>query len=183
MEKFYKYLILFLCIFSSCVVEEDVDLSGNYQRKPVVFSVISPQNDNIKVYVSRTLSYGEEVIEKNLVIKGSSVILSSNEKSVSLPFDSLSGVYSINTSDFPIRKGEKYSLEVTLPTGEKATSETIVPSADIIIDSITDKRSGPFIEYEFDNAFIYRFEHKVLQGLLIQMKMNLIMHVFMPTKF
>jgi hypothetical protein len=161
MKKLYKYLLFFLYIFSSCVIEEDVDLTTNYQRKPVIFSVISPQNDIIRVYVSRTFAFGEEVTDSSLRIKNSTVILSSDEKSVNVPFDSTYNTYAIKNIDFPIKRGGKYYLEVTLPTGEKATAETVVPSSDIIIDSITEKRSGPFVENEFDSAYIYRSEFKV----------------------
>lgn len=166
MKNLILKMFIFLYFFSSCVFEEDVDLTTNYQRKPVIFSVISPQNDIIRVYVSRTFAFGEEVTDSSLRIQNSTIILSSDEKSVNVPFDSTYNTYAIKNIDFPIKRGEKYYLEVTLPTGEKATAETVVPSSDVVIDSITLKRIGPYFFSETNNSYVFDFFFRIYARII-----------------
>jgi hypothetical protein len=152
-----KIHLFFLLIFvlSSCTTEEVVNLKDMYQCRPVVYSVISPQNDTIRVFVSRTYAFGEEFDKSKLAIDNALVTISANDKTVQLLFSLSSGQYEIATFNFPIIEGQTYHLEVVLPTGEKATAETTIPAGNFQIDSVVTTRTGSFRDYGFQEYYSY----------------------------
>jgi hypothetical protein len=161
LNKSHLFFILIIELFFSCTSEEVVNLNDMYQCKPVVYSVISPQNDTIRVFVSRTYAFGEEFDESKLAIDNALVTISTNDKTIQLPFSLSSGQYEIATNNFPIIEGQIYHLEVVLPTGEKATAETTIPIGNFQIDSVVTAKTGPFRDYDFPDYYYYRFSTSV----------------------
>jgi hypothetical protein len=158
-------IIIFIQVFS-CVNREVVDLSGLYEKKPVVFSIISPQNPAIDVWVSRTYAYNEETLIDSLEETNAIVKIYGNELSVILPFDSLKRLYSISQEKFQLIEGETYLIEVTLSTGETCNSKTTIPNCVIRIDSSTIDKKGPFKVDEFENYSEIIFSIRAFSSLL-----------------
>jgi hypothetical protein len=157
--------IIFIHVFS-CVNREVVDLSSLYEKKPVVFSIISPHNPAIDVWVSRTYAYNEETIFDSLEETNAIVKIHGNELSVILPFDSFKRLYSISQEEFQLIEGETYLIEVILSTGETCTSETTIPNCVVRIDSSTIERKGPFQVDEYENYSEIIFSIRAFSPLL-----------------
>jgi len=152
---------IIILLFLSCTTEEVVDLKDMYECKPVVYSVISPQNDTIRVLVSRTYAFGEEYDKSKPAIDNALVTLSAKGQSAQLPFSTSSDQYEIATNNFPLLEGQTYHIEVVLPTGEKATAETTIPTGNFRIDSVVTTKTGPFLDDAFQDYYYYRFTSAV----------------------
>jgi hypothetical protein len=90
---------------------------------------ISPQDSLIRVTLTNSRPiYSTQKSNFPYIIKNAEVKISINGASATVPFINDSAGYQLNTKFFPIKEGEKYSLEVSIPDGRKLSSETIVPS-------------------------------------------------------
>lgn len=135
MRKIIKILLpglLAMMLFNGCEnMISDVDVPES-QKKMVVFSVISPQYESIKVKVtySRPL-FNQPPTQQgegfNAPVHGAMVRISDGTKTVIIPYDAESEKYILSAENYPIQPGKTYLLEVEAPNGDKVTSSCTVP--------------------------------------------------------
>lgn len=118
----------FLCLFSSCEKDADVDLPKT-EPKLVLVSFITPQDTVLKVTVTRSQPIFESYnINTTNAVADATVIMTSSTGNVQLVYDALKECYTTSAIAFPIFAGNTYTLTVTTPTGESAEATTTVPS-------------------------------------------------------
>ncbi|MBW6489597.1 MAG: DUF4249 domain-containing protein [Lentimicrobium sp.] len=141
---------LIACFFfmSSCenmVSDVDVPLSD---PRLIVHSVISPQDEFIKVIVSKSSplytqsNYNWE--DRFPPVTNAVVKLTEGNNSIILPYNPELKAFSISAEFFPVIPGKTYNLEVTAPGGYYATATTTIPDFEVPeieildIDNISD---------------------------------------------
>ena len=133
--KTYKTLLFALLIslmFTGCEnMISEVDAPAT-EPKLVVYSVLSPQSDVIKVRLNKSRPlYTRWNYENNngyLTVNNATVKISDGVTAKTLLFDSADDHYKIDSSEFRIIPGNRYFLEITTPEGDKATAECTIPS-------------------------------------------------------
>ena len=116
MKVFHFIFLFFAIVLSGCeslVTTLPEDKLPKTESKLVVQSFISPQATAITVVVTEseplfTVSNGGQNIIKNALVK-----LSDGTNQITIPFDSLSGLYTIAKERFPIVAGKTYTLTVS----------------------------------------------------------------------
>lgn len=144
-------LILFALGFYSCetlVNDVDPDRLPQADLKLVVHGYLSPQDTltTIHVYYSNTFFgnasfYGLPATSMN----DATVTLSSQGKSIVLPFSTKTSNYSIRSSEFPIVEGQTYSLKVERDNRVAEASCTVplaVPIQQVLQDSVARSNSS-----------------------------------------
>ncbi|MTI31802.1 DUF4249 domain-containing protein [Xanthovirga aplysinae] len=142
LQKFILFGILLsnlqACDFS-LVEEVETEQLDTDNHKLVVYSFISPQDENIKVYVDSTIptmgllpnTWGSNTIEDAMVT------LDNGQKEVKLIFnnpvdengyETEESHYTISTDQFPIEVGKTYTLKVSSPNFKAVTASCSVPS-------------------------------------------------------
>lgn len=104
--------------------------------KLVLQSFVSPQDSAIRVVVTETSPLFSESPVTPKIIKNATVILSNGTRSIRLPFDTVSELYSIRSRAFPIVAGGTYTLKVSDATRSAEASCTI-PTQAARIESYT----------------------------------------------
>ncbi len=120
---------LLVCMgFASCeqdAVNVDIPI---IEPKLVLQSFISPQDTQIKVYVSLSRPVYNNNIKNNDWIKDADVKISDGLTTKQLLFDGLSGTrYILNASQMPIVAGRTYTLMVNTKDGRSAKATCTVP--------------------------------------------------------
>ncbi|TAL57825.1 MAG: DUF4249 domain-containing protein [Bacteroidetes bacterium] len=137
--KLITTLFLPLGIFLLAGCEKTVDNIKLPTTAPklVVGCFISPQDSWITVTLTRSNPiFGPGHNNTNtLPVEDASVIISDGTNTASIPFNSLSQQYEMQTSTFPIISGQTYSLTVSTPTGENVSANCTVPAS--IISALT----------------------------------------------
>jgi len=129
------FIVLLLGIFLGCTDEVDsADLIKYEDSLIVIYSVISPQDEILKVQVSKSTSLTESelfVSPRELVLKDAQVVLSDADKNeVSLIFSENSLQYEAASENLNIVGGKKYFLNVKV--GQKEfTAECVVPKSKV----------------------------------------------------
>jgi hypothetical protein len=124
----FFWIIVNTLTFISCERDANVKLPDT-SPKPVLVCFISPQDSLIRVTLTNSRPiYSTQKSNFPYIIKNAEIKISINGTSATIPFINDSAGYQLNAKFFPIKEGEKYSLEVSIPDGRKLSSETIVPS-------------------------------------------------------
>ncbi len=147
-------LLTGLGVFSGCTSlrnEVDPNLLGAASTKLVVSGFISPQDTTLAIKVTRSNTVvGDSIslLQTGNNVSDATVTLSDGNKSVTLPYNNVPPgdtvrnrpYYSISAKLLPIVAGRTYTLAVTTPNGQRATSTCTIPAAvplaAIKIDSI-----------------------------------------------
>lgn len=145
---YFSGLIACMFLAGSCEnMVTDVDAPSSDPRI-VVHSVISPQDDFIKVIVSKS---NPIYTESNYLwedrfppVTDAVVRLTEGINSITIPYNPGLKAYRISTGLFPVIPGKTYHLEVTAPGGYHATATTTIPDVEVPeieifgIDTISD---------------------------------------------
>lgn len=119
--------------------EVDPSLLGVSSAKLVVSGFISPQDTILAIKVTRSNTVvGDSIslLQTGNNVTNATVTLSEGSKTVNLPYNNLSygdtvtirPYYSIQAQNLPIVAGHTYTLTVTTPYGERATSSCTIPA-------------------------------------------------------
>ncbi|MFC5045819.1 DUF4249 domain-containing protein [Aquimarina hainanensis] len=138
-QLFYGVLCIALICSSSC--EKEVDLSDRldiYGEKIVVFGFISPQEDTIKINVSKSFNRAdqlglEDTLLDDLLVKDAKVTIEGNGLRKELSYNPVRKKYMLPGTEFPIKEGQMYTLEVIVDGFQKVTAETTIPSMNTTI--------------------------------------------------
>lgn len=110
-------------------------------QKPVIVGFISPQDSLLAVNVKLTETVLGTQQFSNQGVPNALITISEGNRFVALSFVSGSdGNYVASARNFPIEPGKKYTLSVTMPTGQTLTSSATVPAAvpiqEVLFDSV-----------------------------------------------
>ena len=127
------FLISMSLLLSSCEFDTEVDLDLQDKSLLLIHGFISPEEDVIKVEVTRTLSiYDQDIlfdsssIREELSIKDASVTITDDDGTEALLlFNDESFVYEIDATTFSILPGKRYDLKVIVDQMEFTASTTI----------------------------------------------------------
>lgn len=127
------FLISMSLLLSSCEFDTEVDLDLQDKSLLLIHGFISPEEDVIKVEVTRTLSiYDQDIlfdsssIREELSIKDASVTITDDDGTEALLlFNDESFVYEIDATAFSILPGKRYDLKVIVDQMEFTASTTI----------------------------------------------------------
>ena len=119
-------LLLAGTVFISCEKDADVKLPQT-QSKLVIVSMISPQDTDLIVRVSKShpLYSSNSTIQYD--VTDVKVSLSDGATSVNLTYDYGYGYYVVKAKYLPILEGKKYWVYVNTPDGESANAQTTIP--------------------------------------------------------
>ncbi|MCF8299222.1 MAG: DUF4249 domain-containing protein [Saprospiraceae bacterium] len=147
-KKYIPILTLIILVLTSCEkTVTNVDLP-EIEPKLVVQSFISPQDKEIKVYVSESKPVFGESNNNSYEfppISNASVIISDGTNTKTLVFNSSKGYYFISATNFAIVAGGTYTLNVSTPNGMKSDASCTVPTNHPTTFEITS------IEYDVNN--------------------------------
>ena len=127
------FLISMSLLLSSCEFDTEVDLDLQDKSLLLIHGFISPEEDVIKVEVTKTLSiYDQDIIfdsssiREELSIKDASVTITDDDGTEALLlFNDESFVYEIDATTFSILPGKRYDLKVIVDQMEFTASTTI----------------------------------------------------------
>lgn len=129
--------LLLLVVFTACdtlINDVDPSLLPQTVNKLVVHGYLSPQDTAINIMVNRS----DEVLGNiynntgsSASLAGATVLLSSQNREVKIPFNTKDLVYRISVKEMPIVEGQTYSLKVTLGN-QTIQSSCTVPKATFI---------------------------------------------------
>lgn len=118
----------------ACLREKEISLEEFYEEKPVVYSILNPEED-IHVLVSKTVPFN--FMEKDIpVIRDVKVVLTGNGTEVEIPFHQGKGLYFISRDSFNISPGNSYQLKIFFRDGQEITANTTVPETKPVWESI-----------------------------------------------
>lgn len=153
--KFLYIIILFLAMsLSACeslitdIPAEDLPVVGS---KLVVQSFISPQATRINVVVTESVPVFGSTVGQGGVVRNAIVKLSDGTREVIIPYDTLSQLFSIEKTLFPIAAGKTYFLNVT--DGKRTVSASCkVPVKTVIAKSYVVDTSFSNNAFDLDTA-------------------------------
>lgn len=168
------FLLALLILALSCTKELEVDIPNN-DPKLVVHCFISPQQDTLKAYVSKSRPVGEygstenlnwwhraDIVENAVVVISNSVGESKTAQFVTEDTEySIDKYYQIITDGFSIQEGETYKLSVSAPGFQSVWASVAVPLA---YDVNMKFKGIKHIDNEFNNVFLYSFDFTDLAG-------------------
>lgn len=163
MRAFLYYIALIICFcLTRCADPLEKILLGRTEIVTVCF--ISPQDTVLRANVNWANPFnpdlGNSFVRVDTVnqIKNATVILYSDDSSIELEFNgdpearSRYG-YTVSANQFPIEAGKTYTLEVSLPSGERSVASCTIPEQQVVDDIHLDYRrvgetiSGPLYSY------------------------------------
>lgn len=110
----------------------------------VVYSFLSPEDENILVEVRRTMPIFSGSRSGNDTVTNATVKIIRGNLEQLIPHAG-KGQYIIDQTNFPLMPGQTYRIEVTTPLGESVIGSTTIPLALVDIDSVTvSQQRGPF---------------------------------------
>lgn len=160
MKAPYNFLFRFiylLPIFLLASCEElisDVDAPVS-SPKLVVNAVLIPEAPEIELYLylSTPLYTPHQSSDLNIV-SDATVIISSENQQITLPFDEASQRYRIEAGLFPVVAGKEYALLITTPAGYRAEASCTVPAdtppaPEVTARQVTEEYGSQLISYSF----------------------------------
>jgi hypothetical protein len=149
------YLFLGLLFISCEKVVTDVSLP-DVESQYVVFSFISPEEKNIIVDVSQTRPVRKSGLNSGTLSNAFITILNSLGQKAVIPFVDSLNTYVLPASEYPIKAGETYRIEVAI-NGKRLTGSCQVPADSV---SISEKMyvklgeasaatGGPYYKYTY----------------------------------
>lgn len=127
MKQFH--LLIFLIIVSSCIREDELIIDTSpYEKKLIVYSVISPNTDSIFVTLALTGGNNQKSAGVDNALQEALVSVSNGEKECNLKLiKSVPVVYACSQDELQVENGKEYSLKVVTEGSETAISKTQVP--------------------------------------------------------
>jgi hypothetical protein len=161
-------IILFItysAFVTSCEKEANVKIPES-EPKPVLVCFISPEDSLITVKLTNSIPlYTESSKKYPYEIKNATLTISNGISSKIIPWYKDSIGYQLSTSIFPIKGGETYTLEVTIPDGRNLKANTKVPSQDFPSFNFTiEKNLIDSNEFAVNYEFIYQLSWNDLPG-------------------
>ena len=145
MKKITLYLLL---ITTGFACRKTVKLKNISEREQIVINgFISPQDDTIKIRLSKSLPLGEERIYAKS-ISDAEVEISDAKHSATLVYNERENRYIVPTATFPIEPKTSYTLTVQTLEGEQVRASCFVPKA------------PPEFEVQIDSVYVNDFENK-----------------------
>lgn len=121
--------ILFLLTVACEKIVTNVDLP-DYEAKLVVQCFLSPENENIEVFVSESVPiFSTTQPGSTNSIINATVRLEGPGQNMILPFSEVKQRYILPASSFSVVGGETYRLYVSVPDGRQVKGSTTVPLA------------------------------------------------------
>ncbi len=116
-------------LLSSCTREEILELDySRFEKKLVLFSVISPQTDSIFVALSETSRGLDSINFGSVSLPSGKVVLSDNDNEIILKQLSIKpALYGCAQSEFAIQKGKQYTLYAVVDGYPHVSACTTVP--------------------------------------------------------
>ncbi len=125
---FQKLAILFLLLnFTSCEQDAEVD-PPEFEKKPVIMCLITPQSNFIQAELSYTRPYyGEQTYDRDFIDDALVVIKNMTTGDKDTLKHLFNGNYEIFPKNVQILNNTKYELMVSLSNGETYRAETTTP--------------------------------------------------------
>ncbi|GAB3930728.1 DUF4249 domain-containing protein [Larkinella terrae] len=147
------YPVLLSC--QNLVTEIDPSRLPQIQSKLVVNGYLSPQDTVLAVSVSSSQTVlGDIVTDSVNTVRGATVTLTSEGKTVTLAYNPEQRVYTADARPFPILAGKTYSIQVSVAGYETVSSSCTIPKAVPVSEIKLDSNrsfSGPYI----DSGWVY----------------------------
>lgn len=146
MKRFILYIQIFIvpAILASCDTMVTNVKVPDVEPQLIVYSFLSPENQNIVVEVRRTMPIFKGSREGNDTVTNATVRIIQGGNQQLIPYTS-KGQYRLPQSSFPLVPGLTYRIEVSTPQGERVTGTTTIPTSIVAIDSVNlSTQRGPF---------------------------------------
>jgi hypothetical protein len=146
MKRFILYIQIFIvpAILASCDTMVTNVKVPDVEPQLIVYSFLSPENQNIVVEVRRTMPIFKGSREGNDTVTNATVRIIQGGNQQLIPYTS-KGQYRLPQSSFPLVPGLTYRIEVSTPQGERVTGTTTIPTSIVTIDSVNlSTQRGPF---------------------------------------
>lgn len=146
MKRFILYIQIFIvpAILASCDTMVTNVQVPDVEPQLIVYSFLSPENQNIVVEVRRTMPIFKGSREGNDTVTNATVRIIQGGNQQLIPYTS-KGQYRLPQSSFPLVPGLTYRIEVSTPQGERVTGTTTIPTSIVAIDSVNlSTQRGPF---------------------------------------
>lgn len=146
MKRFILYIQIFIvpAILASCDTMVTNVQVPDVEPQLIVYSFLSPENQNIVVEVRRTMPIFKGSREGNDTVANATVRIIQGGNQQLIPYTS-KGRYRLPQSSFPLVPGLTYRIEVSTPQGERVTGTTTIPTSIVAIDSVNlSTQRGPF---------------------------------------
>lgn len=132
--RWFHTLVMMTCLVGMVGCEdffiseaENVKIPGSKPRL-VVNSYISPQDTQVKVYVTRSMPHMQRSSDYKPVGSSAQVLLAAKgEEFVPLAYNHDCNCYAISALDFEVKENTYYVLKIQTPEGEYAEAECYVP--------------------------------------------------------
>jgi len=110
----------------------------------VVYSFLSPEEENITVEVRRTMPIFSGSRSGNDTVANATVKIIHGSTEQLIPYVG-KGQYILKQTNFPLTPGQTYRIEVSVPSGELVKGSTTIPISLVSIDSVNlSQQRGPF---------------------------------------
>lgn len=164
MIKTKKYIIqLFLSMIVLMIVScepkivTDVEVP-NVPAKLVLFGFLSPDDSGIEVEVSMSAPiFGSSINSGDLTVSNANVQISNGTLSVNIPFNTVTQMYQVSQSLFPIVAGQTYTITASA-NGLSVKGSTTIPKNIIYSDKANVKLITNSATYE--EQYIFTFSWK-----------------------
>ncbi|RRB04173.1 DUF4249 domain-containing protein [Larkinella rosea] len=150
---FSSLLALVLLVMMACqnlVTEIDPSNLPQIQSKLVVNGYLSPQDTVLAVSVSSSQTVlGDVATDSVNTVRGATVTLASEGKTVTLAYHSDQRVYTADARQFPIQAGKTYTIQVSVAGYETVSSSCTIPQSVPVAEIKLDSNrlfSGPYID-------------------------------------
>ncbi|MCE7065511.1 DUF4249 domain-containing protein [Dyadobacter sp. CY326] len=137
MKLSHTTLFLIAIVASACeslITDIPADKLPRTESKLVIQSFISPQATSINVVVTESVPLFSETTSKGGVVRNALVKISDGTSEVTIPYDTASALYSIDSAVFPIKASKTYSLFVS-DGSRVATAMCTVPAKQVLASS------------------------------------------------
>lgn len=138
-----KGVVLLACITSCDSMVTNV-VPPKVDPQLIVYSFLSPEEENILVEVRRTMPIfsGSQTGNDTVVNATVKIIQGSTEQLIP---HAGKGQYILQQSNFPLTPGQTYRIEVATPSGELVKGSTTIPMSVVGMDSVNlSEQRGPF---------------------------------------
>lgn len=129
MKKISFIFFLIFFVMTSCVRQEVIDIGGEEtSSKLVVLAYLTP-GDSIRVYVSKSIPFGNPVDPDETGVMNATVILRNGGGTTQqlAPSSPSVPIYTCSQEDFPVVPTQTYHLTVSAPDMTTVTAQTTVP--------------------------------------------------------
>lgn len=158
MRKLIYIFPLFVLLLNSCEQDANVDVPET-EPKLVISCFIMPQDSFIHAEISKSNPIFSSSSATGGPVTDATVTIYGNSTSVQLVYNSMSGMYEVPTSAFPVIAGNEYKIVVSAPGVPQAEATTVVPLHPPVglqcsaSDTIQNSSYGEYGESRFEYSF------------------------------